>query len=54
MDSFARVLGDLEIVLPFRIVGGFATHGDMVARAIEIGKDEGLTPRIFANRVIMV
>ena len=54
MDSFDYILGDLEIVLPFRIVGGFATHGDMVARAVEIGKDEGLTPRIFANRVIMV
>ena len=53
MDSFDYIPG-LEIVMPFRIVGGFDTHGDMVARALEIGKDEGLTPRIFANRVIMV
>ena len=54
MDSFARVIGDLEIVLPFRIVGGFDTHSDMVARALEIADDEGLTPRIFANRIVMV
>lgn len=53
MDSFGIIPG-LEIVLPFRIVEGFATHSDMVARAVEIGKDEGLTPRIFGNRVIMV
>ena len=53
MDSFAYRPG-FEIVLPFRIVGGFDTHSDMVARAIEIGKDEDLTPRIFGNRVIMV
>jgi len=53
MDSFAYTPG-LEIVLPFRIVSGFATHADMVARAIEIGKDEGLTPRVFANRIHMV
>ena len=53
MDSFGYIAG-FEIVLPFRIVGGFDTHSDMVARALEIGMDEGLTPRIFANRVIMV
>ena len=53
MDSFDYIPG-FEIVLPFRIVGGFDNHSDMVARAVEIGNDEGLTPRIFANRVIMV
>ena len=53
MESFDYIPG-FEIVMPFRIVGGFDTHSDMVARAVDIAEDEGLTPRIFANRVIMV
>ena len=53
MDSFAYIAG-FEIVMPFRIVGGFDTHSDMVAAALDLGKAEGLTPRIFANRVVMV
>ena len=53
MDSFAYIVG-FEIVMPFRIVGGFDTHSDMVDAALDLGKAEGLTPRIFANRVVMV
>ena len=53
MDSFDYIPG-LEIVLPFRIVGGFDSHSDMVAAALEIAEIEGMVPRIFANRVIMV